>query len=127
MSLAENLRRLRRQLNLSQEELAEKCQVSRQAIAKWENGECVPAIDKLVFLADLYELSLDELVVRTTFDKYTKVKEYLKELAAEDIPMDEEDDISAIVSRYLVFVERMGLSAVDKLKGLEEIFLCNAG
>lgn len=70
--------------------------------------------------------NLDELVGRTTFDKYTKVKEYLKEFAAEDIPMDAEDDISAIVSRYLMFVERMGLSAGDKLKGLEEIFLCNA-
>lgn len=115
----------RRKMNLSQEELAEKCQVSRQAIAKWENGESVPTIEKLVFLADLYELSLDELVGRITFDKCARIKEYLKEFAVEDIPKDEEDDISAIVCRYLMFVERMGLSAGDKLKGLEEIFLCN--
>ena len=61
-------------------------------------------------------------------DKFQKfrIKEYLKEFAAEDIPKDEEDDISAIVCRYLMFVERMGLSAGDKLKGLEEIFLYNA-
>lgn len=77
-------------------------------------------------MADLYELSLDELVGRITFDKYARIKEYLKEFAAEDIPKDEEDDISAIVCRYLMFVERMGLSAGDKLKGLEEIFLYNA-
>lgn len=126
MNLAENLQMLRRRMNLSQEDLAEKCQVSRQAIAKWESGESVPTIDKLVFLADLYELSLDELVGRITFDKYARVKEYLKEFAAKDIPKNEEDDISAIVCRYLMFVERMGLSAGDKLKGLEEIFLYNA-
>ncbi len=116
---------LRRRMNLSQEELAEKCQVSRQAIAKWESGDSVPTIEKLVLLADLYELSLDELVGRIKFDKYAKIKEYLKEFVAEDIPKDEEDDISAIVTRYLLFVERMELNASDKLKGLEEIFLCN--
>lgn len=126
MNLAENLQMLRRRMNLSQEELAEKCQVSRQAIAKWESGESVPMIEKLVFLADLYELSLDELVGRIAFDKYARIKEYLKEFAAKDIPKDEEDDISAIVCRYLMFAERMGLSAGDKLKGLEEIFLYNA-
>lgn len=52
--------------------------------------------------------------------------EYLKEFAEKDIPTDEEDEISSVVTRYLFFVERMGLSAGDKLKGLEEIFLCNA-
>ena len=126
MNLARNLQMLRRRMNISQEELAEKCQVSRQAIAKWESGESVPTIEKLVFLADLYELSVDELIGRITFDKYARIKEYLKEFSAKDIPKDEEDDISAIVCRYLIFVERMGLSAADKLKGLEEIFLYNA-
>ena len=103
--------------------MAEKCKVSRQAIAKWESGESTPTIDKLVFLADIYEVTLDELVGRATFDKYSRVKEYLNEFAAKDIPKNVEDDISAIVTRYLLFVERMELSASDKLKGLEEIFL----
>lgn len=83
--------------------------MSRQAIAKWENGESVPTIEKLVFLADVYELSLDELVGRIAFDKYARVKEYLKEFAAEDIPKDEEDDISAIVCRYLMFCRANGI------------------
>lgn len=56
----------RRKMNLSQEELAEKCRVSRQAIVKWKSGDSVPTIEKLVFLADIYELSLDELVGRIT-------------------------------------------------------------
>lgn len=56
-------------------------------------------------------------------DKFVKLKEYIRIFAAKDIPVDKEDDISAIVVRYLQFVERMGLKAEDRLKGLEEIFL----
>lgn len=123
MKLSENIQEFRKKKGFSQEKLAEKCQVSRQAIAKWENGESVPTIDKLIFLADLYELSLDELVGRTEKDTSIKVREYLKKFLAEDVPEDSEDDISAIVVRYLNFVERMGLTNEDKLKGLEEIFL----
>ena len=123
MKLSENIQKFRKKKGFSQEKLAEKCQVSRQAIAKWENGESVPTIDKLIFFADLYELSLDELVGRTEKDTSIKVREYLKKFLAEDVPEDSEDDISAIVVRYLNFVERMGLTNEDKLKGLEEIFL----
>lgn len=123
MKLAENLQMLRKEKRLSQEELAERCQVSRQAIAKWESGESVPTIEKLCFLANFYNLSLDELVGRKNIDRYAELKEYIKVFAAKDIPVDDEDDISAIVIRYLLFAERMGLKAEDKFKGLEEIFL----
>ena len=123
MMLAENLQILRKQNGLSQEELAEKCQVSRQAIAKWESGESVPTIEKLIYLAGLYEVTLDELVGRIVIDKYAKVKEYIKEFAANDIPTDDEDDISAIVRRYLLFANRMGLTGEQSLEGLQEIFL----
>lgn len=123
MMLAENLQILRKQNGLSQEELAEKCQVSRQAIAKWESGESVPTIEKLIYLAGLYEVTFDELVGRIVIDKYAKVKAYIKEFAAEDIPVDDEDDISAIVTRYLLFANRMGLTGEQSLEGLQEIFL----
>ena len=75
-------------------------------------------------MAGLYEVSLDELVGRIVVDKYAKAKQYIKEFAAKDIPVDEDDDISAIVVRYLLFVERMGLTAEQRMAGLEEIFLC---
>ena len=123
MKLAENLQMLRKEKGLSQENLAERCQVSRQAIAKWESSESVPNIGKLCFLADFYDVSLDELVGRKKEDKFVKLKEYIKTFAAKDIPVDKEDDISAIVVRYLLFVERMGLTAEERLKGLQEIFL----
>ena len=99
MMLAENLQILRKQNGLSQEELAEKCQVSIQAIAKWESGESVPTIEKLIYLAGLYEVTLDELVGRIVIDKYAKAMEYIKEFAADDIPTVDEDDISAFTYR----------------------------
>ena len=74
-------------------------------------------------MSNLYEVTLDELVGRIVIDKYARVKEYIKEFAAEDIPTDDEDDISAIVARYLLFVNRMGLTGEQSLEGLIEIFL----
>ncbi|MBP5293306.1 MAG: helix-turn-helix domain-containing protein [Clostridia bacterium] len=59
---AQRLSELRRAKGLSQEELAEKLNVSRQAISKWERGESSPDTDNLIELAKLYGVSLDDLV-----------------------------------------------------------------
>ncbi|MGB4373360.1 MAG: helix-turn-helix domain-containing protein, partial [Halanaerobiales bacterium] len=61
-NLAANLRFLRNRNGLSQEEVAEKIGVSRQSVAKWENGESLPDILKCEALADLYDVSLNDLV-----------------------------------------------------------------
>ncbi|MDD7739107.1 MAG: helix-turn-helix transcriptional regulator [Fusicatenibacter sp.] len=114
---------LRNENRLTQEALAEKCHVSRQAIAKWENGDSVPGLDKLCFLAELYNVSLDELVGKKAIDKYSRLLNLVKENIVTDIPINENDEISAIVSRYLMFVQSVDLSAEDKLRGLQEIFL----
>lgn len=57
-----NLAALRKQYGLTQEEVAEKINVSRQAIAKWEKGESVPDINNCTALAGLFQVSLDDLV-----------------------------------------------------------------
>ena len=61
-NLAANLRYLRHRNRLSQAEVAEKIGVSRQAVAKWENGDSLPDILNCEALADLYEVSLNDLV-----------------------------------------------------------------
>lgn len=126
MKLAENIQSLRKSLGVSQEELSEVCNVSRQAIAKWENGESIPTIEKLVCLADYFNATLDELVGRKPISKYEHFKEFVLEHAANDIPRNDDDDISAIVSRYIAFAEQTNLSADEKLKGLQEIFLSDS-
>ena len=59
---ANRLLQYRKQHNLSQEELAEKIGVSRQAVSKWERSEASPDTDNLISLAEVYGVSLDELL-----------------------------------------------------------------
>ncbi len=60
--LSEKIRDLRKKAGLSQEELAEKLDVSRQAVSKWELGAAVPTADKLLEISDLFGVSLDHLM-----------------------------------------------------------------
>ncbi|SER45093.1 DNA-binding transcriptional regulator, XRE-family HTH domain [Streptococcus gallolyticus] len=58
----ENLKWLRQMNHLTQEQLALKVGVSRESIAKWENGKMEPTIESIVKLADVFEVSVDELL-----------------------------------------------------------------
>ena len=60
-AIAEKLKKLRMDNGFSQEKLAEKLMVSRQAVSKWENGEALPDMENMIALARLYGTSLDEL------------------------------------------------------------------
>ena len=62
METAEIIGARRRALGLSQEQLAEKLGVSRQAVSKWETGESLPDTDKLLSLASALEMTADELL-----------------------------------------------------------------
>ena len=62
VEIANRLQQLRKNNNLSQEELAEKIGVSRQAVSKWERAEASPDTDNLILLSRLYNMSLDELL-----------------------------------------------------------------
>lgn len=61
----EKVYELRKESRLSQEEVAEQLNVSRQTISNWENGTAQPTLDKAVELAYLFDVSLDELVGKT--------------------------------------------------------------
>ncbi len=62
MNFAEKLLALRTQSGYSQEALAEKLNVSRQAISKWEIGTTLPETDKVIAISDFFEVSLDYLL-----------------------------------------------------------------
>lgn len=62
MKFNEKLVMLRKQQNLSQEQVSEKLGVARQTISKWELGETTPEMDKLIILSKLYDITLDELM-----------------------------------------------------------------
>ena len=62
MSFAENLKQLRKERQLSQEDLAEILDVSRQAVSKWEQGIGYPEVEKLLLLSSKLRVSLDSLM-----------------------------------------------------------------
>jgi len=67
MDFSEKLQTLRKGENLTQEELANRLYVSRQAVSKWEAGQTMPDIDKIIELAKMYNVSLDYLL--TDYEK----------------------------------------------------------
>jgi len=62
MALAEKILELRTSHGLSQGDLAEALDVSRQSVSKWETGQSVPDLDKIIKLADLFDVTVDQLV-----------------------------------------------------------------
>ena len=62
MTLGEKIYELRTQHNLSQGDLANELNVSRQSISKWENGNSTPDLEKIIKLAEIFSVSLDELI-----------------------------------------------------------------
>lgn len=62
MTFGERLYELRNKKNISQEELAEVLDVSRQSISKWENDKAYPEMTRLLFMSDYFDVSLDYLM-----------------------------------------------------------------
>ncbi len=81
MTLEEQIRNCRKQAGISQEKMAELIGVSRQAVTKWENGTGTPDIENLVAIAELFQISLDELLLNEKKEK--KQSEYLYESTTE--------------------------------------------
>ncbi len=61
-NISQNIRHLRARSNFSQEDVAEKLGVTRQTVAKWENGDTLPDIINCEVLADLFDVSLNDLI-----------------------------------------------------------------
>lgn len=95
MTLGQNIARLRAERRLSQGELADALEVSRQSISKWETDASVPELEKLVKLSALFEVSLDELVKGES-----EKKEETPEAAA--VPPEQKGGTQRIVGTILV-------------------------
>ena len=80
---ANRLYKYRKSNNLSQEELAERIGVSRQAVSKWERAEASPDTDNLIMLAKIYGVTLDELL---------NGKDEEQEEEKKSAPCDDDDD-----------------------------------
>ncbi len=84
MNIGEKLFELRREKNLSQEEVADELNVSRQTVSKWETNQSVPDFDKIVPLCELYGVGVEELLTGK------KPEEKAQMAQEEDIPTKNE-------------------------------------
>ncbi len=62
MNIGEKIHQIRKMSGMTQEELAEKMNVSRQTISKWENGTAAPDLENAVLLCELFQISLDDFL-----------------------------------------------------------------
>ncbi len=62
MKLSDNIKRIRKENNLSQEQLAEKLGVSRQSVSKWESGQSYPEMDKMLKICDMFNYNINDLL-----------------------------------------------------------------
>ena len=85
MNLSEKLKNAREKAGLSQKDVAEALNISRQSVSKWETGKAYPDIDNLIILSELYDVSVDYLIknnqesslkktVENPFKKNKKIK-----------------------------------------------------
>ena len=81
MTFAEKLKSIRKQLGMSQELLAEKIGVWRQAVTKWETGAGIPDIENMISISSLFNISIDELLCNERTNP--KASEYLFESITE--------------------------------------------
>ncbi|MBD5466103.1 MAG: helix-turn-helix transcriptional regulator [Lachnospiraceae bacterium] len=71
MKLSQKIYELRKTNKLSQEQLAEKVGVSRQSISKWESGETLPELERLVALSQVFNVSTDYMLLSKDVDELT--------------------------------------------------------
>ena len=132
---ANRLFELRKKHNLSQEELAEKLGVSRQAVSKWERSEASPDTDNLIALAKIYGLSLDELVYgeKEEISNKKEAKENFEEPSVSEearnneelyIDIDDGEDKVKIGSNGIVVEEKNGNTVKINVNGkiMEKVF-----
>ena len=93
MTLGEKLQSLRQRAGMSQDALAERLQVSRQAVSRWERDETMPETDKVVAIADIFDVTTDYLL---------RPQPESTETEPETLPREQKD----WVERFLAFAKR---------------------
>ncbi|MBY0756429.1 helix-turn-helix domain-containing protein [Clostridium sardiniense] len=98
---------LRKENGLSQEQLADILNISRQAISKWESGKAYPDIENLVQLRSIFKVTLDDLIINETLGEVKEIKDDTKviEASIEDYEdYEDEHDFSSnlIIGGFII-------------------------
>ena len=103
MTLGQKIFELRNEQKMSQGDLAEKLNVSRQSISKWETDASVPELDKLIMLSDLFHITIDELVKDEIHEKSTdEEKETTEKNSPETVIINKQMSTQKIIGFILL-------------------------
>lgn len=119
MGFSENLQNLRKIKNMSQEQLAEKLDVSRQAVSKWESGNGYPETEKIITICEIFDCSIDNLLKgKITADTTGEKKKYesLQNKFSKGITLG----VGIILLGTTILLYFAGLSAMAGTSELEE-------
>ncbi|MED0963280.1 MULTISPECIES: helix-turn-helix domain-containing protein [Bacillus cereus group] len=100
MNLGSQLKRFRESKSFSQEDVARKVGVTRQAVYKWESNKSYPDIDNLILLSELYEVTIDELI-KGSGDAREELDKKDKDECEDD---DDENDFGFFIGIALIFI-----------------------
>jgi len=112
MNLGEKIYQQRTKKRLSQGDLAEMLNVSRQSISKWENNTATPDLEKIVKMSEIFEISLDELI------KGEKNVVTNETVTSNDIQTEESTEFSSVST------EKSQISNIQRITGI--VLLCMA-
>ena len=104
MSLGERLLDLRKKAGLSQEDVAEKLNISRQTISRWETNQTLPELTKAKLLSQLYNVSYDFLI---------SVSHISGDVTSIEMIVDEIDWTSAWSKKYLILSTYQGIKGIN--------------
>ncbi|MBP3460155.1 MAG: helix-turn-helix transcriptional regulator [Lachnospiraceae bacterium] len=101
MTLAEKISLLRRQKGWSQEELAEKMDISRQSVSKWESGQSIPDLDKIIKISDIFAVSTDYLLKEDKEENYAdiEIKTCDMEETSRNVSMEEANEFMDLTQK----------------------------
>ena len=129
MEFHNKLYHLRKQKGLSQEELANRLNVSRQTISKWEVGDSTPDMEKLIAISDMFQISLDELVmdkVQTQTGETPSKAEIVNELKEKVLTHENKKKakkvlkIAAIILGVIVLIDVISMIVYVSLYGFPQ-------
>ena len=115
------LKELRKERNLSQEQLAEKFNISSRSVSRWENGNTMPDISMMIELADFYDIDIRELLSGER--KSEKMDEDLKETLVMVADYTEEDKAKILEKVYFFGLGSTIFSALSFIALLAEPFI----
>lgn len=119
MSLEENLKELRKQHNLSQQEFADMLHVSRQAVSRWETGRAEPDVAMLKQISQIYQISVDDLLNDNKKQEKEKTEEAKSSVLADEVRYSEYMDyleslnasIMLLASLVTIVIPFIGIAA----------------